>query len=483
HRDEYLDEVLRGEGRGDVAIYSFCGGCGERDPEYRCENQACYGTQMFCRSCIIARHQVLPTHWIQGWNGSFFERVSLNSLGLVVQLGHTPGSTCTTMRPGKFKFTLIDVSGIHIVAVRFCNCDTRITHRQQLLRVCWWPATVRDPSTCATFAVVRLFENMNCLGKISAFHFLRSLELLTNADGLAPPPDRRRAFMYIIRQFRMTRMMKRAGRAHTNSGVGGTAQGELALACRACPQPGQNMVDGWDKVDWYKDFLFLATDCNFRLINRDVSSEARDPIIDDGLAYFANRQMYKEHLRKHVDEDEISTCSGFQAMFLANAKRVKGLRTTGVGGVTCARHNMWRPNGLGDLQRGERYSNMDFLVFSAILNTIVLFLILSYDIACQYCKNFWTRMKGLPEAMHLDPKKTSVWFKVPNFHILGHKWPCHSPFSFHWMWGAGMTNGEDVEQNWEFTNGAAGSTKMMGPGGRHAFLEGLFGFHNWMRTV
>ncbi|KAF7342992.1 CxC2 domain-containing protein [Mycena venus] len=51
------------------------------------------------------------------------------------------------------------------------------------------------------------------------------------------------------------------------------------------------------------------------------------------------------------------------------------------------------------------------------------------------------------------------------------------------MWGAGMTNGEDVEQNWEFTNGAAGSTKMMGPGGRHVFLEGVFSFHNWMRTV
>jgi hypothetical protein len=105
----------------------------------------------------------------------------------------------------------------------------------------------------------------------------------------------------------------------------------------------------------YKDFLYLATDCNFRLINRDVSSEARDPVIDDGLGYFANRAMYKEFLRKHVDEDKISTCSGFQAMFLANAKRVKGLRTTGVGGVTCARHNMWRPRGLGDLQRGKRY--------------------------------------------------------------------------------------------------------------------------------
>jgi hypothetical protein len=126
---------------------------------------------------------------------------------------------------------------------------------------------------------------------------------------------------------------------------------------------------------------------------------------------------------------------------------------------------------------------MDFILFSALFNTIFLFLIISYDIACQYSKNFWTQMAGLPEAMHIDPAKVSVWFKVPNFHILGHKWLCHSPFSFHWMWGAGMTDGEDVEQNWDFTNGAAGSTKMMGPGGRHAFLEGLFAFHNWMRTV
>jgi hypothetical protein len=126
---------------------------------------------------------------------------------------------------------------------------------------------------------------------------------------------------------------------------------------------------------------------------------------------------------------------------------------------------------------------MDFIFFSAIINTIILYLILSYDIACQYSKKFWTQMTELPSAMRLDQSKVAVWFKVPNFHMLGHRDPCHSPYSFHWMWGAGVTDGEDVEQNWDFTNGAAGSTKMMGPGARHAFLEGLFGFHNWMRTV
>ncbi|KAJ7897375.1 hypothetical protein B0H13DRAFT_1562872, partial [Mycena leptocephala] len=317
-RDEYLDEMLRLEGRGDPSIHSNCGACGEADPTFRCEHQACYGTQLFCQGCIVARHEVLPTHWIQRWTGSFFKRVGLAELGLVIQLGHTPGAACTAMRLGKKKFTLIDVNGVHNVAVQFCQCDSRITHRQQLMRACWWPATVRDPSTCATFRVIRLFQNMNSLGKISGFHFLRSLELLTNADGLNPPPNRRRAFMYIVRQYRMLEMMKRAARGHSESGVSGTAQGELAVLCRACPQPGKNLREGWDKIDCfmgrYKYFLFLAQDCNFRLINRDVSSEARDPIIDDGLGYFCNKAEYKKHIAKHVDEEEISTCSGFQAM-------------------------------------------------------------------------------------------------------------------------------------------------------------------------
>ncbi|KAJ6564323.1 hypothetical protein B0H19DRAFT_1140803 [Mycena capillaripes] len=146
----------------------------------------------------------------------------------------------------------------------------------------------------------------------------------------------------------MMEMMKRAGRGHDDTGVAGTKQGELALQCRACPQPNINLPEGCDTIDWtqmdedqsYKYFLLLAEDANFKLINRNVSSEERDPVVDDGTAYFCNRAEYPAHIRKHVNEDEISSCSGFQAMFLANAKRVKGLRVTGVGGVTCARHNM-----------------------------------------------------------------------------------------------------------------------------------------------
>ncbi|KAJ7028998.1 hypothetical protein C8F04DRAFT_963379 [Mycena alexandri] len=491
HQDEYLDEMLRLEGRGYAAIYSKCGGCGGANPVFRCMQQTCYGPGLYCQACLLTQHACLPTHWVQEWNGRFFERRALVDLGLVVQLGHPPGSACRAPLQASKDFVVIDVTGVHKVAVNYCLCDSKLEKRQQLMRVCWWPATARDPQTCATFGVVRLFQMLNCLGKVSAHDFLRSLELLSNKDGLSRPPQRRRGFRHIVRQYRTTLMLKRAGRGHAVSGIVGTAQGELALRCRACPQPGRNLPEGWNNINWicltaddrYKYFHFLAQDCNFRLINRNVSSEAKDPIMGDGWGYFVNHAEYTKYLRQHVSEEEILTCSGFQAMFLANRKRVKGLRTTGVGGVTCARHNMWRPNGIGDLQLGERQSNMDFILFSALLNTIIFYLILSYDIACQYSKNFWSRMEGLPAGMQLVIERIQVWFKIPNFHLPPHKPPCHSPYSFHYMWGAGRTHGETVEQNWEFTNGAAASTKMMGLGTRAATLEDLFGFHNWRREV
>jgi hypothetical protein len=40
---------------------------------------------------------------------------------------------------------------------------------------------------------------------------------------------------------------------------------------------------------------------------------------------------------------------------MADTKASRGLAATGVGTVDCARHNMKRPNGVGDLQKGEKY--------------------------------------------------------------------------------------------------------------------------------
>jgi hypothetical protein len=102
------------------------------------------------------------------------------------------------------------------------------------------------------------------------------------------------------------------------------------------------------------------------------SSEAKDPSLGSGLSYFIDSPLYLELIKKFVDQAEvrlyktfemvafinttfqISTCSGFAAMHLDNLKGIIGHRTSGVGGVCCARQDCWRANGLGDLQKGER---------------------------------------------------------------------------------------------------------------------------------
>lgn len=71
----------------------------------------------------------------QYWNGNFFEHVNLKSLGLCIQLGHSPGETCPLpMQALANSFTVVDSHGIHEVGMNFCGCGTQGTMTEQLIR-------------------------------------------------------------------------------------------------------------------------------------------------------------------------------------------------------------------------------------------------------------------------------------------------------------------------------------------------------------
>jgi hypothetical protein len=181
----------------------------------------------------------------------------------------------------------------------------------------------------------------------------------------------------MVREWRHIKMAKRAGRGHDVTGIAGTAQGELAIPCRACPRPGVNLPKDWENsssedryvpvssffrpssssafFSWLYSLL-LAEDANFKQKSRYRSGNANDPALGPGWATFVNNDAYLDHLLKTADIDEISHCVGFAALWNANTKRAKGLRATGIGSVTCARHECFMPNGTGDLQKGERYA-------------------------------------------------------------------------------------------------------------------------------
>lgn len=83
---------------------------------------------------------------------------------------------------------VMHVNGLHRVNVAFCGCPGHVTHRVQLLRSSWWPATPFAPRTCATLELLELFHCVSLQGKLNAFSFYRALELLTDATLLSGVP-------------------------------------------------------------------------------------------------------------------------------------------------------------------------------------------------------------------------------------------------------------------------------------------------------
>lgn len=52
--------------------------------------------------------------------------------------------------------------------------------------------------------------------------------------------------------------------------------------------------------------IILALDANFRLNNRLRSTEAADPGLHTGHAYFVSQPGYNDHLRKYVTQEDVS---------------------------------------------------------------------------------------------------------------------------------------------------------------------------------
>ncbi|KAJ7198757.1 hypothetical protein GGX14DRAFT_536593 [Mycena pura] len=472
-------------------------GCLETHPEFRCQD--CFGSRLLCKKCIVTQHRDEPLHIVTKWEAGYFQQCSLVSIdpSLRFQLGHPPGEDCD-FRVGPRKLVVLDNNGIHELAVDFCGCIGAPSIVTQLLNIGWFPATVKEPETCATLSLLRRFHVLNLQGRVTAYDFYNALVALSDCARMRNLPDRQEQFTLMTREYRHLQMCKRAGRGHDGVGVPrtpgsselvygieATKRGELAVPCRACPLPGINLPEGWENAPPETAWLYqlmLSEDANFRLKGRDTSTREKDPTLGPGFAYMVEHDDYLKYVSKYADEEEISHCVSFAALWRANNKRAKGLRASGIGSVSCSRHEMFRANGTGDLQRGERYANMDYLWFSCLMGIALLSIIASYDIACQWCCNFWERMKKLPAAMHL-PAGINVQFKVPKFHLPAHVKKCHAPFAFNFTKYVGRTDGEGVERNWSWLNMIARSISVMGPGSREDTIDDFCGYANWRKTV
>lgn len=86
--------------------------------------------------------------------------------------------------------TLFDISGVTTVRIRYCYCGEpgkQRPPRVQLLRIRWFPATLKQPGTAFTFRFLDYLHKLQTRSKINLYDVYATLTSIHNASGLNPP--------------------------------------------------------------------------------------------------------------------------------------------------------------------------------------------------------------------------------------------------------------------------------------------------------
>ncbi|KAF7373693.1 C2H2-type domain-containing protein [Mycena sanguinolenta] len=180
----------------------------------------------------------------------------------------------------------------------------------------------------------------------------------------------------------------------------------------------------------------------------------------------------------------MSTCTGLAALDHANTKYSKGYAATSCRMVTCGRHEVVSKNGVGDLQNGEKYGNMDYVVASAWRHFhALLFSLLSYTIMSQWSKNLRDRLAKLPPAIRLLFVRCFIKFVIPKLHIVRHLRNCQEKFSLLHTISTAQADMERIERIWSSSGLMGASTREMGLGSCQDTLDDFWHFWNWNKVV
>jgi hypothetical protein len=178
HEKTYLNHLLNFEM---PPSNLSCTACGQSEASYRCLD--CFGSQWWCKTCLVKQHAPHPFHRPQQWKDGSFENISLCDLGYVITLGHSiSGPSCVDGDNlfGDRRMRLIHINGVFEHYVRFCRCQGAISDHEQLFVYRLFPSSFDRPETAFTLDVLDYFgiDAMEC--KTSAQSFFQKLRRVTN---------------------------------------------------------------------------------------------------------------------------------------------------------------------------------------------------------------------------------------------------------------------------------------------------------------
>ncbi|KAI6153826.1 hypothetical protein BKA82DRAFT_4011938 [Pisolithus tinctorius] len=406
------------------------------------------------QNCARVTHQGLLFHRVQQWAGNFFEESALHMTGAELHLGHS-GTICPSDLPsasrasgtcpidgkewedmddmpphlwrpvGSKYLTMVDVTGVHFIPVRWCQCEDAEAYPIQLLQAKLFPATFEKPSTTFTFAVLDDFMRDNLECGTTGMNYYSKLRQITSAMFPHLVPDRYHELLRVAWQWRLLKLMKWSGILECTDMH---KRGDLALFCATCPQPGIN-------VDPTED------------LNQCPADQVR---MMDGHGYMVSNSEYQAYLQATPHVTEKSPCNNHRAINQANANHGK-LHSTRIGATACMWHGCFYLHSVVDFQKGERQLNMDYSLANA----------LHYNMA------------GINKIM----PGIGIW------HVHGHKQECYARYAPLFMKGAGWVDSEIIETLWSLLNIVSASAWGMSSPHRQELLDFQMSDCNFMKMI
>ncbi|KAH9048857.1 hypothetical protein EDB84DRAFT_1556524 [Lactarius hengduanensis] len=336
---------------------------------------------------------------------------------------------------GNWVLTIVDRSGIFEMEAVFCVCSEMDNQDEQLLQSGLFPATFKQFRSLFTFSVLDDFLNDNLECKTTAQQYYSKLQSLTSRMFPSLVPNMYKQLLRTSRQWRDLKSRMEQGLGHQSEET--APDGSMAIFCPACPQPGINLPNDW-KTRYESNELIrtFIMDGNFSAEHMRHRSGERDVALSAGMAFMANPELYKAHLRSGTEIVQPGTCNTYKAIEQANSSRAH-LDVTGIGATACC-HGFFVPTSVVDFQKGERHApfieashslthcpisfrqiNMDYSLCKALsynMEDIPVALVM-YDIMCQYRVHFEERIKNSPELSLPSSESLELRMGIGLFHI------------------------------------------------------------------
>lgn len=126
---------------------------------------------------------------------------------------------------------------------------------------------------------------------------------------------------------------------------------------------------------------------------------------------------------------------------------------------------------------------MDYILLATLGGFLCVYLMVVYDIACQWSKHSEERLTDISHPLHLQIADVDIEYAIPKGHIGAHGPACQTNFSLNYLPGSARTDGEGVERDWAHMNGLVPSTREMGHGNRQETMNDHWGAWNWQKFV